>query len=132
MADHPGKLSESKERQQQDETHDADGQEAPGTPAEKGWKALGDGVSVEQTYCGTLDDVKEDEHDGEDQALVEDGVDKGPVREAGSEIEVLAHEKHLGKDPGVDEGEGVLLGIKVVLCEDEALVDRRSPKTTHR
>ena len=123
MADHPGKLSESEERQQQYETHDADGQKAPGIPPEKWWKALDDSVSVEQTYCGTLDDVKDDKNYAEDERLVKDRVDEWFAPESSSEVEMLSDEKDLCEDEGVHDRESMLLSIQMMLRHDDALVD---------
>ena len=67
--------------------------------------------------------MEADEHDAKDETLVQDGVDEGLLVEASSQVEMLAHQKNLCEDEGIDDRESVLLGIQMMLREDEALVD---------
>jgi hypothetical protein len=127
-ADHARDLSESEERQQQNEAHDTHGQQASGIPSEKWRKAFSEGMPMPQTYRNGFDDMEADKHHTKDEALVQNGVNEGAVTEAVSQVEVLTEKKNLCEDECVNDREGVFLGIQMVLRQHDAFVDGEKPE----
>lgn len=78
------------------------------------------GLVVDEAFDGLLDEVEEEDEDGEDEGFEEAGLGDGEEFEAAAEVKHLADEDDLGDDQGVDESEGVGEGFGVVvLLRDE-------------